>query len=215
MRVWGRAVPAAGAVLALALTGCGSPAASATAAAAPAKAKATATHVKKPAADDFKSVRTYKLVGLPLRVRIPAIDLTTPPLEQLGRVVHPSYDQPKDSIELPKQAADAGWFKGGPRPGQPGPAVIIGHVDMDHGPAVFFRLREMKPGMAVYVDRVDGTVQEFRVTQVRQVAKSDFPTADVYAPDLASSLRLITCGGQFDHVSHNYVDNVIVFASPV
>jgi LPXTG-site transpeptidase (sortase) family protein len=215
MRVRGRAVLAAGAVLALALTGCGSPAASATAPAAKAKPTATATHVKKPAADDFKSVRTYKLVGLPLRVRIPAIDLTTPPLEQLGRVVHPSYDQPKDSIELPTHAEDAGWFKGGPRPGQPGPAVIIGHVDMDHGPAVFFRLREMKPGMAVYVDRVDGTVQESTVTQVRQVAKSDFPTADVYAPDLASSLRLITCGGQFDRKSGNYVDNIIVFASPV
>jgi LPXTG-site transpeptidase (sortase) family protein len=213
--VRGRAVPAAGAVLALALTGCGSPAGSATAAAPPAAATATATHVKKPAADEFKSVRTYKVVSLPRRVRIPAIDLTTPPLEQLGRVVHPSYDQPKDSIELPKRAEDAGWFKGGPRPGQPGPAVIIGHVDMDHGPAVFFRLREMKPGMSVYVDRVDGTVQEFTVTQVRQVAKSDFPTADVYAPDLASSLRLITCGGKFDHSSGNYVDNVIVFASPV
>lgn len=217
MRVRGLAVPAAGAVLTLALSGCGSPAASATAPAPAAKpkAKATATHVKKPAADDFKSVRTYKTVALPSRVRIPAIDLTTPPLEQLGRVVHPSYDQPKDSIELPERSEDAGWFKGGPRPGQPGPAVVIGHVDMDQGPAVFFRLREMKPGMAVYVDRADGTAQEFTVTEVRQVAKSDFPTADVYAPDLASSLRLITCGGQFDRASGNYVDNIIVFAAPV
>jgi LPXTG-site transpeptidase (sortase) family protein len=216
VRVRGLAAPVAGAALALALTGCGSPAASAPApAAAPAKAKATPTHVKKPAADDFKSVRTYKTVGLPSRVRIPAIDLTTPPLEQLGRVVHPSYDQPKDSIQLPERSEDAGWFAGGPRPGQPGPAVIIGHVDMDHGPAVFFRLREMKPGQAVYVDRVDGSAQEFRVTEVRQVAKSDFPTADVYAPDLESSLRLITCGGQFDPSSGNYLDNIIVFASPV
>jgi LPXTG-site transpeptidase (sortase) family protein len=214
MLVRGLAGPAAGAVLVLALVGCGSPAGSAPAA-APAKATATPSHVKKPAADDFKSVRTYKTVGLPSRLRIPAIDLVTPPLEQLGRVVHPSWDQPKDSIELPRKAADAGWFKGGPRPGQPGPAVVIGHVDMDHGPAVFFRLREMKPGDAVYVDRVDGSVQEFRVTQVRQVAKSDFPTADVYAPDLESSLRLITCGGKFDYASHNYVDNIIVFASPV
>ncbi|HEY6748004.1 MAG TPA: class F sortase [Mycobacteriales bacterium] len=209
----GLAVPGAGAVLALALTGCGSPAGSAPAPGAP--ATATATLVKKPAADDFKSVRTYKTVSLPSRLRIPAIGLTTPPLEQLGRVVLPSYNQPKDSIELPERPEDAGWFKGGPRPGQPGPAVIIGHVDWDKSPAVFFRLREMKPGDSVYVDRVDGSAQEFRVTQVRQVAKDDFPTADVYAPDLAASLRLITCGGRFDHGARNYVDNVIVFASPV
>ena len=213
MRMRGLAVPAAGAVLALALSGCGRPAGSASAPAAP--AKATASHVRKPAADDFKSVRTYRTVALPARVRIPAIDLTTPPLEQLDRVVHPTPEQPRDSIQLPAQPEDAGWFEGGPRPGQPGPAVIIGHVDWDRSPAVFFRLREMKAGQAVYVDRVDGSTQEFRVTTVRQVAKDDFPTADVYAPDLESSLRLITCGGKFDHTSHNYLDNVIVFAAPV
>ena len=53
------------------------------------------------------------------------------------------------------------------------------------------------------------------MTKVRQMAKADFPTDDVYAPDLDSSLRLITCGGQFDYGTHNYLDNVIVFAIPV
>jgi LPXTG-site transpeptidase (sortase) family protein len=204
MRVRGLLTPGVGAVLAIALTGCGNPAAPA---AGPAPAKAAPSRVQRPAADDFKSVRTYQTVALPSRLRIPAIDLTTPPLEQLGRAAD-------HSIALPRNSDDAGWFKGGPRPGQPGPAVIIGHVDMDHGPAVFFRLREMKPGQAVYVDRADGSTQEFRVTKVRQVAKDDFPTADVYAPDLAASLRLITCGGQFDYSTHNYRDNVIVFAAP-
>jgi LPXTG-site transpeptidase (sortase) family protein len=204
MRVRGLLTPVVGAVLAIALTGCGNPA---PAAAGPAPAKATPSHVEKPAADDFKSVRTYRTVALPSRLRIPAIDLTTPPLEQLGRA-------PDQSIALPRNSDDAGWFKGGPRPGQPGPAVIIGHVDMDHGPAVFYRLRDMQPGQAVYVDRADGSTQEFRVTKVRQVAKNDFPTDDVYAPDLAASLRLITCGGQFDYSTGNYRDNVIVFATP-
>jgi LPXTG-site transpeptidase (sortase) family protein len=209
MRVRGLVSLAAGTVLAMTLAGCGGSPASSAAAAPHQTGAATPKRVSNPAADDFKSVRTYDTVAPPTRVRIPAIGLVTPPLEQLGRV-------PKDnSIDLPKDADRAGWFKDGPRPGQPGPAVIIGHVDMDHGPAVFFRLREMKPGQAVYVDRADGTIQEFRVTKVRQVAKSDFPTQDVYAPDLQASLRLITCGGQFDHDAHSYVDNVIVFASPV
>ena len=171
-------------------------------------AAATPKPVPDPAAGDFKSVRTYATVAPPNRIRIPAIDLATPPLEQLGRM---PADQ---SIALPTRPERAGWFKDGPRPGQPGPAVIIGHVDWNHGPAVFFRLREMKPGEAVYVDRADGSTQEFTVTAVRQVAKSDFPTDDVYAPDLRSSLRLITCGGEFDYRAHNYLDNVIVFASP-
>ena len=195
--------------MAVTLTACGGGAAGSTAAPArPADPAATPKPVPDPAADDFKSVRTYATVAPPTRVRIPAIDLVTPPLERLGRM---PADQ---SIALPTRPERAGWFKGGPRPGQPGPAVIIGHVDWNHGPAVFFRLREMKPGEAVYVDRADGSTQEFRVTTVRQVAKSDFPTDDVYAPDLQSSLRLITCGGQFDYRARNYLDNVIVFASP-
>jgi LPXTG-site transpeptidase (sortase) family protein len=206
MRVRGLGSLAAGVAVAVMLTAC---AGGAGPAAAPRAAPAaTPKPVPDPAADGFKSVRTYATVAPPARIRIPAIDLVTPPLEGLGRV-------PADkSIALPTRPERAGWFEDGPRPGQPGPAVIIGHVDWNHGPAVFFRLREMKPGETVYVDRADGSTERFTVTAVRQVAKSDFPTADVYAPDLQSSLRLITCGGQFDYRAHNYLDNVIVFASP-
>ena len=208
MRVRGP-VLAAGVVMAVMLTACGGAAVGSTAAPPrPADPAATPKPVPDPAAGDFKSVRTYATVAPPTRVRIPAIDLVTPPLEQLGRM---PADQ---SIALPARPERAGWFKDGPRPGQPGPAVVIGHVDWNHGPAVFFRLREMKPGEAVYVDRADGSTQRFTVTAVRQVAKTDFPTDDVYAPDLRSSLRLITCGGEFDYRAHNYLDNVIVFASP-
>jgi LPXTG-site transpeptidase (sortase) family protein len=207
MRVRGLVSLTVGAVLVVTVAGCGGTA-EPSAGAGPAAPTAAATRTKV-AADDFKSVRTYGKVSPPSRIRIPAIDLVTPPLEELGRV-------PADkSIALPARPERAGWFKDGPRPGQPGPAVVIGHVDMDHGPAVFFRLREMQPGEAVYVDRADGTNQKFVVTKVRQVAKSDFPTQDVYAPDLQASLRLITCGGQFDYTAHSYIDNVIVFASPV
>ncbi|HEY7103930.1 MAG TPA: class F sortase [Mycobacteriales bacterium] len=209
MRVRGLVSLAAEAVMAVTLTACGSNAAGS--AAAPARAPdpaAAPARAPDPAADQFKSVRSYATVAPPTRVRVPAIDLVTPPLEQLGRMA-------KDkSIALPRDPLRAGWFKDGPRPGQPGPAVIIGHVDMSHAPAVFFRLREMQPGQVVYVDRADGSTEKFTVTKVRQVAKTDFPTQDVYAPDLQSSLRLITCGGQFDHDAHNYLDNVIVFASP-
>lgn len=200
-----RLVPSA--ALLLALAGCGSGAG-----ASPAAPGATATSrpapIASPAADDFTSVRTYAQIALPTRLRIPAIGLETPPLEDLGRAAD-------KSIALPSRPERAGWFSGGPRPGEPGPAVIIGHVDWEHSPAVFFRLREMRPGELVHVDRADGSTATYEVSRVEQVAKSDFPTDEVYAPDLDPSLRLITCGGEFDHSTHNYLDNVIVFASPV
>jgi len=190
----------AAAGLVLALAGCGGTTAPAPSAPAPGT---TATV----AADDFRSVRTYRTVAVPTRLRIPAAGVDTP-LERLGRAAD-------RSITLPSRPELAGWFSGGPRPGQPGPAVIIGHVDWDHAPAVFFRLRHLSPGDLVTVDRSDRSAARFRVTRLEQVAKAEFPTETVYAPDLEPSLRLITCGGDFDRTSRNYLDNVIVFASPV
>lgn len=196
--------PLAAAGLVLVLAGCGGTAPITPAAAPPTSRPAP---IAAPAADDFRSVRTYAEVAVPTRVRIPAIGLATPPLEELGRA-------PDRTIALPSRPERAGWFDGGPRPGAPGPAVIIGHVDWDHSPAVFFRLRDMAPGQLVHVDRADGSTATFRVTRVKQVAKSDFPTDEVYAPDLAPSLRLVTCGGEFDPGTGDYLDNVIVFATP-
>ncbi len=129
MRVRGPVSLAAGVLMAVTLTACGSTAAGS--AAAPPRAPdpaSTPTRVPSPAADQFKSVRTYATVAPPTRLRIPAIDLVTPPLDQLGRM-------PADkSIALPTKPDRAGWFTGGPRPGQPGPAVVIGHVDWTTGP---------------------------------------------------------------------------------
>jgi hypothetical protein len=192
----------AAAGLVLALAGCGS---ATTPPATPSGAAPGTTATV--AADDFRSVRTYRTVAVPTRLRIPAAGVDTP-LERLGRAAD-------RSIALPSRPELAGWFSGGPRPGQPGPAVIIGHVDWDHAPAVFFRLRDLAPGDLVTVDRADGSAAAFRVTRLEQVAKAEFPTGTVYAPDLEPSLRLITCGGDFDRTNRNYLDNVIVFASPV
>ena len=40
------------------------------------------------------------------------------------------------SIQVPKELGVAGWWEGGPRPGQVGPAVVLGHVSWN-APAVF------------------------------------------------------------------------------
>jgi LPXTG-site transpeptidase (sortase) family protein len=189
------------AVLAAAVAGC-----SAGAAGAPAGAAAASTPAKSAIADGYKSARDFGTVALPTRVRVPRIDVSSP-LERLGK-------DAKGSIQLPTRAAEAGWYSGGPRPGERGPAVIVGHVDWDHGPAVFFRLREVKVGDEVDVDRADGSTARFTVTKVQQIPKTDFPTDLVYAPSLDTSLRLVTCGGSFNHAVHSYRDNVIVYASP-
>jgi len=93
--------------------------------------------------------------------------------------------------------------------------VILGHVDSRNGPGVFYPLAGLAPGSEVLVDRADGSTAAFRVNGVATVPKTGFPTEQVYGPTLRSSLRLVTCGGPFDHAAGSYRDNVIVSADPV
>jgi hypothetical protein len=159
-----------------------------------------------PVVDGFRSARTYDEVAEPVRLRIPAIGVDTP-LQRLGR-------RPDGMIAVPDSPSVAGWYAEGPRPGQPGPAVVVGHVDSYRGPGVFFAVGGLAPGTLVQVDRADGTTVGFRVTSVSRVPKTGFPTDQVYLPTLQPSLRLVTCGGTFDYQKRSYRDNVIVYTVP-
>jgi sortase (surface protein transpeptidase) len=141
----------------------------------------------------------------PVRVRIAAIGMNAP-LIPLGLDAH-------RALEVPERFDVAGWWSGGYRPGEPGPAVIAGHVDSKTGPAIFYRLRDLKRGDAVMVDRRDGSVARFTVTRIGHYAKTAFPTKQVYGPTGRPALRLITCSGDFDRSTGHYVDNTVVFAS--
>jgi len=52
----------------------------------------------------------------------------------------------------------------------------------------------------------------FEVQSVREYAKRDFPSAKVNVADSRPTLRLITCGGEFDRSAESYRSNVVVFA---
>ena len=95
----------------------------------------------------------------------------------------------------------------------PGSAVILGHVDSKGGPAVFFRLRELRRGDAVTIRRADGSSVRFIVQRTEQYPKDRFPTDDVYYPTLTPTLQLVTCGGEFDATAGHYRSNLIVFAT--
>jgi LPXTG-site transpeptidase (sortase) family protein len=140
--------------------------------------------------------------GDPLRVRIPAIGVIAP-LVRLGL-------NPDRTLEVPR-FEEAGWYTGGSRPGSAGPAVIAAHVDSTTGPAVFYRLRELKAGDTVQVDYRHGTVT-FTVRESQSFPKSSFPTARVYGATEEPELRLITCDGTFDRKARSYRSNRVVWA---
>jgi sortase (surface protein transpeptidase) len=160
-----------------------------------------------PVAPDRAAERDRPAAGrapLPVRVEVPSIGVTSTLIE---------LDLDADRhLEVPDDAAVAGWYVRAPRPGEDGPAIIAGHVDSHRGPGVFWRLRELVRGDRIVVHRVDGSSVEFTVEEVQQWPKDRFPTDAVYRQADGPELRLITCGGAFDAAAGSYRDNVIVFA---
>ena len=118
-------------------------------------------------------------------------------------------------MQVPSSTTVAGWYTGSPRPGSIGSAIIVGHIDSESGPGVFYRLSELRSGDDVFVKRADGTTAEFRVTAVQTYLKDRFPTGQVYGPTPDAELRLITCGGAFDPATGHYLSNIVVYATQV
>ena len=140
----------------------------------------------------------------PVRVEIPAIGVSSP-LVRLGL-------NPDGTMQVPGDFQVAGWFTGGVQPGQLGPAVIAGHVDSRTGPAVFYRLRELRPGDHVRVVRADRRVILFRVESLASYPKQSLPDDAVFGTSTAPVLHLITCAGTFDRAQRSYRENLVVSA---
>lgn len=140
----------------------------------------------------------------PVSIRIDAIGVSAP--------VDPLGLNADGTLEVPTDFNRAGYYTGRPPPGSIGPAIIAAHVDSKAGPAVFHRLRDLKPGDEVVVTRADGSEVTFLVDRLEQHRKDAFPTEAVYDPTPDARLRLITCGGSFDRGSGHYRDNFIAFA---
>ncbi|WP_244215788.1 class F sortase [Kitasatospora purpeofusca] len=143
----------------------------------------------------------------PTRLLIPAAGVDAPVtglgLNADGTVEVPAADR----------ADEVGWYRNGPTPGETGPAVLIGHYDTAHGPAVFHNVPKLKAGDLIQVRREDGGTVDFRVRALLQYAKNDFPTDAVYGNTKGPELRLITCGGRIGADGH-WTDNIVVLADP-
>jgi LPXTG-site transpeptidase (sortase) family protein len=144
----------------------------------------------------------------PLTISIPAVGVHSP-VNPIGLAADGTLAVPQPGPHLDQAA----WFENSPTPGQPGPAIIEGHVDSTQGPSVFFRLGDMKPGDQILVRRADGRMLTFHVDAVRDFLKTRFPTTRVYGGSRLDrpTLRLITCS-DFNAAIHHHVGNEVVFA---
>lgn len=156
------------------------------------------------------------ITAAPISIAIPQIGvqaLLGPPvgLNPDGSVQVPDVNTP----DVPA------YYSPGAKPGDPGNAVILGHVDgraMDSGAVelgVFHSLSLLQPGAQIKIGRADGSTVTYAVTRVEVVKKTDFPFQAVFGPTTEPWLQLVSCFGKFDAVSKQYLDNILVFSKLV
>ncbi len=161
-------------------------------------------------------------VDVPVELRIPSLRITAPVLG-VGLTAKNLMDTPTGSANDPVWRK-VFWYRGGGIPGDATTATIAGHVDDILGrPAIFARLRDLRPGdpIIVHDTRTDVDI-EFLVTgTVTYTLKQTVDhavLAQIYGPgpadgqgpqpstDGLSHLTLMTCTGHwvtgwgtFDH----------------
>jgi Sortase domain len=112
-------------------------------------------------------------------------------------------------MNLPANAWNAGWYKGGPIPGAPGDAVVEGHAGYPDQPMIFGHLSQLRAGDQVVVVLGDGSKRLFVVVSQATfpVGKAPAGMGEPYGPP---RLTLITCTGSFDANTYSYSRRLVV-----
>lgn len=182
----------------------------------------TALHAPSPPAPQAASLRPHLDVrpsgatvsaSPPVRIEVPAIGVSSELGPARGLTASGHVDDAPISGPI---WALPWWYDRGASPGQPGSAVILGHVDSAVGAGhlgVFFRLAQLKPGDAIDVQLADGAVTRWRVVSDAMYPDTHFPDATVYSRSGPPTLRLVTCGGAYNWSTHLYESAVVVTAA--
>lgn len=145
----------------------------------------------------------FRAKANPQRIRLPALGVD-------AAVVAVGVE-PDGALQIPR-GTDAGWYSFGPRPGDGGASVVVGHVDYDGLPGVFYELASAKAGDEIVVRFDDGTEANFEVTDVARYDKESLPGELVWRRSGDPTLVLVTCGGAFDPIRRSYESNTVAFA---
>ena len=145
---------------------------------------------------------------IPVRITIPTAS-TSVSVIKVGVTTTGHLDTPHNFVQ-------AGWYKLGTLPGNPGNAVIDGHVDNGGSiPGVFKHLKNVAIGDSVYITQASGKILHFIVTATNVYPYTAFPSESVFAPSKDSLLNIITCDGKWLPKQDTYSDRLVVTAALV
>jgi len=94
-------------------------------------------------------------------------------------------------------ALDAAWYEGGPSPGEPGNAILNGHVHFKGVKGTFSILKSIHVGEPVVIRLDDGSYKYFTVALLETYPFDACPPMVMYLGG-DSRMTLITCLGDYD-----------------
>lgn len=153
---------------------------------------------------------SYEIPGKPVRLIIPAIGVSAN-IQSVGL-----FWNGDGSMGIPTNFTDVAWYNGGPMPGEPGSAVIDGHLDGKNiKEAVFYNLGKLKAGDVVEVVDAAGKTLQFKVVGSKTY-DYNAPTAEIFSGDSSKArLNLITCAGDWNKSQKLYNKRIVVFTELV
>jgi hypothetical protein len=143
----------------------------------------------------------------PTRIQIPALKVLAP-VDSVATV--------NGRLGVPEDPMTVGWWVGAAEPGSlSGSVVLDGHVDSATlGLGAFFHLTALRAGNLITLTTAHGDQVNYQVTGRRSYAKSAGLPPYLFTTSGPPRLVLITCGGQFDHDTLSYDDNIVILARP-
>lgn len=143
--------------------------------------------------------------GFPAHIKIPVINVDAS-IEQVGLTE-------EKNIDVPDGPTNTAWYNLGPRPGEIGNSVIVGHFGWkENKPAVFDNLSKLKKGNKIYVEDDQGITKTFVVREIKTYdPKAN--VSDVFnSSDNKAHLNLITCEGIWNTKNKSYSERLVVFS---
>ncbi|MCC6943832.1 MAG: sortase [Thermomicrobiales bacterium] len=120
------------------------------------------------------------------------------------------------AFQEPTTSDKVAWYKETGRPGVTGNMILAGHLNYWGDPeGVFFALDQVQEGDLVQIVDPLGGSHQYEVTSVELLDATSDTLQAIAAESDASTLTLITCGGQWDGGSQTYLQRTVVKAELV
>lgn len=153
--------------------------------------------------EEFSKPNATISVFKPVRICIPSV--------RLSAKVVPVGLQRDGRLGVPKSSEVAGYYEDGVQLGEPGNALIAGHVDDYKGPGIFYPLKKVKPGSFVLLFDAKDNVLIYRVEQNESYFTKDAPLDRIFGDTNEYRLNLITCTGIYNRSKKEHEQRLVIY----